>query len=248
MTNNFDNNRHFMHPGDPHACETVKKTEIKDNYGHTRFAVVITDFDDLEHYAQHDDFRFYDKDYQVEVLSYCYSEDPLLLVSKKFERYSDAQSFYNENVAKYTQLCKAETRHWQDMNLYADHIGYVHAKCCKYCEFSKAYKEYDEHKHDIVVKYRCTNNALFKADSMYNESFDHHHHHDHHHNYHDDKYTIYDHIQHTHHICHGDHIDHITHNPSYCHIEHKHNSKLTFMPVEPDVEPTNVCDAFKEKV
>ena len=164
---------------DPHICETTKKSEIKDDFGHTRFAVVLTDFDDLKHYVDNDDLRYKDRDFQVEVWSFCYSKEPLILVSKEFEKFEEADMFYHENIQIYVELCKAETRHYQDIHLYADKINYrpINYKCCENCKWCHKEANCNCHAHHPKPsRCECMNDKLFIADSIYDPAYDPIHH------------------------------------------------------------------------
>lgn len=141
---------------DPRIQETVKVAEIKDNFGMTRFKVALTDSDDFHGGSYHDDLRDWDCAYQVDVVSYCYGTEPLILVSKFFEDYRGAIAFFKQNVAIYSDLVKVETRHYQDIEIYKDKIGYKVADCCATCQWAK--KNPDPHARRRFV---CCNEDLF---------------------------------------------------------------------------------------
>lgn len=44
------------------------------------------------------------------VVSYCYSEDALTIVSRDFDSYEDAVQFFDKTVRQYAYLAQAETR------------------------------------------------------------------------------------------------------------------------------------------
>lgn len=142
---------------DPHVRESVKVAEIKDDFAMTRFKVILTDFDDFEIAPDHDNLRDWDRSYQVEVMSYCYGPDPLVLVSKTFDDHRVALSFFKQNVAIYTDLVKVETRHYQDIEIYRDRIDYKIADCCASCKW--AMKNPDPRSRKRIV---CGNEDLFK--------------------------------------------------------------------------------------
>lgn len=171
MIDDFKQHKTYFNFDKSNVCETSKKAEIKDDFGHTRFTVVLTDFDDLVNYSEHDDLRYKDKDFQVEVYSFCYSSDPLILVSESFEKYDAALDFYYKNIELYVNLCKAETRHYQNIHIYANKINYhsIHYKCCENCKWCH---KLTQNKHNQQTKYLCMNEKLFVADSIYHPEYD----------------------------------------------------------------------------
>ena len=56
--------------------------------------------------------------------------------SKLFERLDDASKCYFENVKEYSLIAKVETKHYQDIRIYAEKIGYHRTeKCCANCRW-----------------------------------------------------------------------------------------------------------------
>lgn len=59
----------------------------------------------------------------------------------------------------YTRLVKAETRPMQDMDIYAEKVGYHHTcpKCCATCKWAKRCKTPDDYIYGISNKLECHN-------------------------------------------------------------------------------------------
>lgn len=156
---------------DPYVQETEKLAEIKDHFGKTRFKVALTDYDHLGCYPYHDDLRHFDERFQVTVISYCHSEEPLELVSRNFRWIDDAKRFYGKMVSDYSALAKAETRDYQDIKIYARKTGYrkICPECCATCRFAIPVNAknclFDDWKSSHRGKFLCSNSKLYEAGS-----------------------------------------------------------------------------------
>lgn len=131
MKNHFD---FYIDKGkDPYVQETTKIAEIRDNFGKLRFKVYLIDMFDY-----HTD-TFYDVKYCITVESFCYGLQPQIILKEFKQHFNEAYAFYLKCIDEYKYLVIAETRHFQDIKIYADKIDYhmIEPDCCKNCKWSK---------------------------------------------------------------------------------------------------------------
>lgn len=129
-----------------HVLETAKMTEIRDAMGTLRYQVVLTGYDidnNLEGISP-------TKAYMVQVNNCFYDEDaPLVIITVPNEGdppltdYPKAVEIYESYVTTYTSLVKAETKDIQDMDIYAEKVGYHHVspECCATCKWCQEHKD-----------------------------------------------------------------------------------------------------------
>ena len=160
--------KHDSFRPDPYIMETTKVAELKDHFGNTRFKVALTDFDGNA--PAHDDLVSFDMQFQVTVVSYCYSEDAVTVVCREFDMYEKAVRFFREMVSRYSALVKAETRDYQDINIYAGKTGYhkICPDCCAVCKWAKAVGKdnclFEDWKKNHRGKFLCMNVQLYVPD------------------------------------------------------------------------------------
>ena len=167
------------HPSPFWNVKEVEKTaEIKDNFGFERFKVYLyASKERIEAQTNDQNDQITEKNgWRVTVTS--------LLVDGNWEPIFDSELFlnldhasrcYEENVREYSMIAKVETRHFQDIKIYAEKIGYhrVEECCanCRWCQLKKTSKKdknlvrIDKFMHDphqvrcqVAV---CTNYKLF---------------------------------------------------------------------------------------
>ena len=104
--------------------------------------------------------------FQVTVVSYCYSEDALTIVSRDFDSYEDAVRFFDKTVGQYAYLAQAETRDSQDIRIYAERTGYrrICPDCCANCVWSRPCLEIQprEERRRDCSKLICANSRLYE--------------------------------------------------------------------------------------
>lgn len=148
-----DHCEHHHHDAhyDPHVQETTKIAEIRDNFGQLRFKVFLIDM--LDYYEEE---ICKDDNYRITVDSFCYGPGPVTILKEYRRHFGEAYAFYLKCIDEYKHLALAETRDFQDIEIYADKIGYhkVDPKCCRNCKWSKCIQH-----HKLV----CMNNRLFYA-------------------------------------------------------------------------------------
>lgn len=168
-----NNNRHKIIPYEyknVQVHENFKRTDICDAFNNLKYQI------QLSSYVQSPDADgiFYvidvfncmvDPEYNIikEI------PDPTDPCSKPIHDYEKAISCYNQQVQFYTSLVKAETRDFQDIDIFKDKIDYKIAdlSCCATCEFSKqidhchCFNEYHvdwrQHMHKEFKKLECWN-------------------------------------------------------------------------------------------
>ena len=147
-----------------HVKETCKIAEITDAFGQLRYKVEMTSFDIV------DDGK-YELCYQVQVVNYFYGPEPLIIFEAPEEDdppikdVKVATAIYEQCVKNYSSLVKAETRDFQDIDIYKEKIGYRETcpECCMTCKWCRA----DIH-HIPAKKFHCScpkNRAMFRIDT-----------------------------------------------------------------------------------
>lgn len=119
--------------------ETCKVAEISDAFGQLRYKVQMTSFDIV------DDGK-YELAYQVQVVNYFYGPEPLIIFEAPdvdeppIKDINVANKIYAECVKNYTMLVKAETRDFQDIDVYKERIQYRETcpECCATCRWCKS--------------------------------------------------------------------------------------------------------------
>ena len=128
-----------------HVLETAKLTEIRDAMGTLRYRVVMSTYDIDNHLEN----VFPAKAYMIQVVNDFYDKEaPLVIVTVPDEGepplldYSIALETYESYVKNYTSLVKAETKEMQDMDIYAEKVGYHHTcpPCCATCKWCHEHK------------------------------------------------------------------------------------------------------------
>ena len=138
---------------DPYVHETTKVAEILDCFGQMRFKVLMLD---IQVPSQHC------KRYCITVESFCYKHSPVVILKEFRQHFCEANELYEKCVKQYKHLAIAETRHFQDIKIYADKIGYhkIDPDCCKNCKWSKMVCRHSHHCYE-EQKFLCTNHKLF---------------------------------------------------------------------------------------
>lgn len=157
--------------------ENNKVAEIKDAFKNLRFKVSLTSFDSYYFPGK--------KCYQIQVLSFnAYADpsytDPIIIVDRPtsceppIHDYDYALKLYDDYVRTYTQLIKAETKDFQDIELYKEQIGYkiIAPSCCLTCKWCKKHCFDIESKVGAFGRLECWNPKCCKA---YNFDSEHRH-------------------------------------------------------------------------
>ena len=160
-------NNNFQPHKDPFVFETTKIAEIRDNFGKLRYKVFMIDM--LDYYEEHDR----DQRYRITVESFCYGMQPVTILEEFRPTYEIAYDYYKKCIENYKSLVLAETSHFEDINIYAEKIGYhkICPECCATCKFSKPTFDRKpgrpapfphDHKgmHDLALV--CANEDIFK--------------------------------------------------------------------------------------
>lgn len=168
--------------------EVEKTAEIKDNFDFERFKVYLYSSREMSTLSS-TSISFPDENDQAQNSLSCDINGWRVTVtslladgnwepifdSKLFLRLEDATRCYDENVREYSLIAKVETRHFQDIRIYAEKIGYHRVeKCCANCRWCQLKKNdfmnrvtfrQDKFMHDPRVDRRqvavCTNFKLF---------------------------------------------------------------------------------------
>ena len=88
---------------------------------------------------------FYRTIYEIEVLNCFTAPEPLIIVSRPEDNeepisdYGYALKLFKQYVDEYTSLVQAETRDYQDIEIYKGKFGYEETcpKCCETCKWVK---------------------------------------------------------------------------------------------------------------
>ena len=163
------------------TIETSRTTEILDDFGALRYKVSYTDLDDPGSYCPPDDLRYKGMNYAVQVISYAYNRvEGTVIVNDLFAERKPAFEYYNRMVDLYSKLSKAETRNYQDIDIYARKIGYkvIDPDRCANCKYAlrnpESYKPRPHHEHfhyhKPLYRYFCMNEKLYVIDEIENET------------------------------------------------------------------------------
>ena len=94
--------------------------------------------------------------------------------SELFSKLEDATRCYDDNVKEYSLIAKVETKHYQDIKIYAEKIGYHKVEeCCATCRW--CHKKMHQEPHEVTIRHDkfmpdpkkhenrlvCTNYKLF---------------------------------------------------------------------------------------
>lgn len=117
------------------VAEVERTSEIKDNFGYLRFKVYL--------YAVHSnsalssDVGVPTSKYEVSTTSFMFNnEERTIFTSEQFASLRDAQKCYENNVKQYSMIARIETKHYEDIEIYADKIGYRRVdECCANCRW-----------------------------------------------------------------------------------------------------------------
>ena len=141
-----------------HTTETTKVSDIRDALNNLKYKVAMTSYDVSD--------DAYGMIYEITVANYFSAPDPLIILTIP-ERGSgqiitdlhEAEKIYHDCVARYTALVKAETRDFQDIDIYKDSISYkvVTPKCCGTCHWCKQEKTRGDFLFNVTGKMKCTN-------------------------------------------------------------------------------------------
>lgn len=134
--------------------ETQKSTEIRDSLGNLRFVVSLASY--VPSTGNAFDIRQHAKMFLIDVLSYCYCEQPINLFHKGFYDFEQANKCYVDKLHQYELIAKVETKDVQDIQMFADKIGYTQLdKCCATCKWAKKIDRednlFDKHKADHFI-------------------------------------------------------------------------------------------------
>lgn len=148
--------------------DAVKVTEIRDVFNNLRYKVVMSSIDGTNHAALVN--PKYSKYYEVEVVNCFSAPNPLVIVSRPtygeeaINTAEEAQRIFDNYVAEYTGLVRAETRDFQDICSYKETIGYEMTKpeCCATCKWSRLALTENDYVYGVSGRIECTNpeNAL----------------------------------------------------------------------------------------
>lgn len=122
-----------------HVKETCKVAEIADAFNNLRYKVIMTSYDIVN------DGK-YELVYQIQVVNYFYGPEPLIIFETPnvdeppITDINVATKIYNDCVQNYTKLVKAETRDFQDIDIYKEKIGYkeTQPECCMTCRWCRS--------------------------------------------------------------------------------------------------------------
>ena len=162
-----------------HVQENVKVTDIKDALNRLKYKVTLTAYD------INDDA--WGTIYQIQVINFFSAPDPLIILTRPnndeqpIDNYREALQIYNDCVKNYTNLVKAETRDFQDIDIYKTKIDYkiTEAKCCGTCKWCQ---QRAQPKNDFIYgvsnKLECTNplnETEYKFDMIHTDKYGHIH-------------------------------------------------------------------------
>lgn len=148
-----------------HVQENIKVTEIRDAVNHLRYKVTLESF--------HISDDAYGTLYKIQVINYFSAPEPIVIYTRPntsdvdpskreppITDYNKALEIYNLCVKNYTNIVKAETRDFQDIDVYKDKIDYhmTTAKCCGTCKWCRETPPYlDDYIYGETKKLECCN-------------------------------------------------------------------------------------------
>lgn len=111
------------------AVVSGQQTDISDPFSVLRYRVSVA-----KRQQEYDEAIW-----RVKVESHYGKVEPLTIYSEDFDCEAAAKKDFDKNVAMYSDLVSAETKHWQDISIYAERIGYrkIDPDCCGNCAFAK---------------------------------------------------------------------------------------------------------------
>lgn len=136
--------------------EVEKTAEIRDNFGFDRFrvylyaseeSVVLSSDEDIVDEVLPEEEKAEVSEpavekskrsgWRVSVTALLPTEKwELIFDSELFIKLDDASKCYDENVKEYSLIAKVETKHYQDIKIYAEKIGYHRVEeCCANCRW-----------------------------------------------------------------------------------------------------------------
>lgn len=126
--------------------DSIKVIDIVDAFGKLRYKVSLLSYDIYN--------DIYGVIYSVQVTNCFTAPDPLIIVTIPEEGkppltdYNIALKIFNECVENYTSLVKAETRDFQDIDVFKTRIDYkvTCPECCETCKFS----QHNKHPRNFV--------------------------------------------------------------------------------------------------
>lgn len=149
-----------------HAChkhnmsinteEVSRTTNIKDNHGNIRFVVSLSPLDEC---MPCNEAHFSNKQYAVDVISYCYNKTPIFIVHDEFTNIEESTLAYEKYVHQYELIACTNVIQCQDIYAFADKINYKQVdKCCANCKWSMEIDS-DDKLFDEIVDCGCTCNG-----------------------------------------------------------------------------------------
>lgn len=159
--------RHFR-ADDPKKREICRVTELKDDFGHTRYKVAVVDSDgDLDGFQQR---------YRVNVTGYGPDGETYDLRDEEFDVYEDAVRHYETAIREYEYIVKTQTKDFQNIQVYAERINYrrICPNCCATCRYGMPTAQeslFDDWRRIYKGKRVCTNSKLFHIPRPYDHEF-----------------------------------------------------------------------------
>lgn len=137
--------------------DSLKAVDIFDAFHKLRYKIILTSYD-----ISND---FYSTIYEIEVLNCFTAPEPLIIVSRPEDNeepisdYGYALKLFNQYVDEYTSLVKAETRDYQDIEIYKDKFGYEETcpKCCETCKWVKRRDQKFPKHYNPLTRLECMN-------------------------------------------------------------------------------------------
>lgn len=123
--------------GEVRVLETTKVSEILDQYNNLRYKVILLNQINYTELGK-------TIEYKIQVLNCFQQQQPITIVSVPSEgecilSFQEAEKIYIEYVQLYTNLVKAMSGDLQNMDIYAQNIGYkvTTPTCCATCKWVK---------------------------------------------------------------------------------------------------------------
>lgn len=156
--------------------ESTKVAEIRDAFGNLKYTVSLNKYDTID--------SNYKYKYEVQVVNQFSTTEPLIILTipekgsdEVIFDYNIANEIYKDCIKQYTSLVKAETRDFQDIDIYKEQLNYhlTTPKCCKTCKWSRIVpldKNYPNGQKDFIFgitgKLKCTNPENQKSFTSFN--------------------------------------------------------------------------------
>ena len=145
--------------------ESTKVAEIHDVFGNLKYTISLNRYNTVD--------SNYKYKYEVQVVNNFSTTEPLIILTipekgsdEVIFDYAIADNIYKDCIKQYTSLVKAETRDFQDIDIYKEQLDYeiTCPKCCKTCKWSFIVpldKEYPNGQKDFIFgitgKLKCLN-------------------------------------------------------------------------------------------